>query len=444
MRRREARGQWCLTVARGGAMVRGVRDVLAEPTPSESTASPPAPPGPWAFRLLCAGSVFNQAAFWMQQVSMGWLVLELTNSPLQLGLTSFLRGLPMLVLSPFAGVLVDRLDRRRLALGAQSVLAAGTLLLTLLIMSHWVQAWHAFLFAFVAGIAVSVSFPARQAMIPNVVPRAELGRAVATIAAGQNGARVIAPGFAGLLISVSGLATCFGAQATAFLASVLTTWGLPTPPMHRTDTTGVVATMLAGFQHIWTSPSLRGLMILAVVPTVLALPYQQLLPVFARDVYQVGPAGLGLLLTANSTGAFLGAVLATALMGGHGGWSGLCPPRGLVLLLSGVIVGLGLVLLAAAPSFPVGLIVLLLTGGAFSVYNATNNALLHEATTDAFRGRVMSIYLMTWSLMPLGTLPAGALADRVGAPLTVAAGGALCALLVSAVWLSRPVLRQLR
>jgi MFS family permease len=428
-------------------MVRGVRDVLAKPTPSESTTTPPAlvvPPGPWAFRLLCAGSVFNQAAFWMQQVSMGWLVLELTNSSLQLGLTSFLRGLPMLVLSPFAGVLVDRLDRRRLALGAQSVLTAGTLLLTLLIVSHWVQAWHAFLFAFVAGIAVSVSFPARQAMIPNVVPRTELGRAVATIAAGQNGARVIAPGFAGLLISVSGLATCFGAQATAFLASVLTTWGLPTPPTHRTDTTGVVATMLAGFRHIWASPSLRGLMILAVVPTVLALPYQQLLPVFARDVYQAGPAGLGMLLTANSVGAFLGAVLATALMGGRGGWRLPCPRRGVVLLLSGVTVGLGLVLLAAAPSFPVGLVVLLLTGGAFSVYNATNNALLHEATTDAFRGRVMSIYLMTWSLMPLGTLPAGALADRIGAPLTVAVGGALCAVLVSAVWLSRPVLRQLR
>jgi MFS family permease len=169
---------------------------------------------------------------------------------------------------------------------------------------------------------------------------------------------------------------------------------------------------------------------------VLALPYQPLLPVFARDVYDAGPNGLGILLTANSVGAFVGALLSTSLMG--------IGRRGHILLFGGVGVGVGLVLLGLAPSYAVGLAVVLLTGGAFSVYNATNNALIHEATTDAFRGRVMSIYLMTWSLMPLGTLPAGALADLVGAPLTVALGGGLCALLVGVVWLATPALRELR
>jgi MFS family permease len=177
-------------------------------------------------------------------------------------------------------------------------------------------------------------------------------------------------------------------------------------------------------------------MVLAVVPTVLALPYQQLLPVFARDVYDAGPSGLGILLTANSVGAFVGALLSTSLMG--------FGRRGHILLVGGVGVGVGLVLLGLAPSYAVGLAVVLLTGGAFSVYNATNNALIHEATTDAFRGRVMSVYLMTWSLMPLGTLRAGALADHVGAPLTVALGGGLCAILVGVVWLATPALRELR
>src|SRR5262249_30787042 len=173
-----------------------------------------------------------------------------------------------------------------------------------------------------------------------------------------------------------------------------------------------------------------------IVPTVLALPYQQLLPVFARDVYDAGPNGLGILLTANSVGAFLGALMATSLMGvGH---------RGHILLVGGGGVGVGLVLLGLAPTYALGLAVVLLTGGAFSVYNAVNNALIHEATTDAFRGRVMSVYLMTWSLMPLGTLPAGALADHVGAPLTVALGGGLCALVVGLVWLALPALRALR
>src|SRR5918912_1040743 len=175
---------------------------------------------------------------------------------------------------------------------------------------------------------------------------------------------------------------------------------------------------------------------LAVVPTVLAMPYQQLLPVFARNVYDAGPSGLGVLLTANSVGAFAGALAATRLMS--------VGRRGLTMLLGGMGVGFGLVLLAVAQSYLAGLMIVLLTGGAFSVYNATNNALIHEATTDAFRGRVMSIYLMTWSLMPLGTLPAGALADRVGAPLTVALGGGLCALLVGVVWLATPALREIR
>jgi MFS family permease len=214
------------------------------------------------------------------------------------------------------------------------------------------------------------------------------------------------------------------------------TWGLPTTPRPRTAGTGALGAMLAGFGHIRDNPTLRALMLLAVVPTVLALPYQQLLPVFARDVYDVGAAGLGILLTANSVGAFLGALAASWLLA--------LPQRGLILLLGGMTVGLGLVLLAVVPSVPLAMVVLFLVGAAFSVYNSTNNTLIHEATTDTFRGRVMSVYLMTWSLMPMGTLPAGALADHVGAPLTVALGGGLCTLLVLLVWLATPALRKLR
>src|SRR5262249_3905281 len=209
-------------------------------------------------------------------------------------------------------------------------------------------------------------------------------------------------------------------------------WPLPPAPSRRGHGRGMLGTMVAGFAHIRESPGLMGLMLLAAVPTVLALPYQALLPVFAREVYDVGPGGLGMLMTMIAVGAFAGALVATMLTS--------LPYRGLILLLSGMAVGLGLVLLGLASSYPLGLAMLVLTGGAFSVYNAVNNALIHEATTDAFRGRVMSIYLMTWSLMPLGTLPAGALADHVGAPLTVALGGGLCALVVGLVWLALPAL----
>ncbi len=412
---------------------------LAPEAPGALAEPPPARPpgmGPWPFRLLWASSVLNQAGFWIQQVGVGWLILELTNSSTQLGLASFMRGLPMMIISPIGGVFVDRFDRRRMVLFSQSVAGLCALALVALIVAGWVQPWHVYLISFISGATVTVNFPARQAMIPALVPPGEVGQAVAGIAAGQNGARVVSPGFAGLLIQVSGLATCFLAQAGVFATALAMTWRLPTTPRPRSTGAGALGSMLAGFGHIRDTPSLRALMLLAVVPTVLALPYQQLLPVFARDVYDVGAGGLGVLLTANSVGAFLGALAASWLLS--------LPQRGLVLLVGGIAVGLGLVLLAVVPSMALAMVVLFLVGAAFSVYNSTNNTLIHEATTDAFRGRVMSVYLMTWSLMPMGTLPAGALADHVGAPLTVALGGGLCALLVLLVWLTTPALRMLR
>jgi MFS family permease len=391
--------------------------------------------GPWPFRLLWASSVLNQAGFWIQQVGVGWLILELTNSSTQLGLASFMRGLPMMLISPIGGVFVDRFDRRRMVFLSQLIAGLCALALVVLIAGGWVQPWHVYLLTFISGASVTVNFPARQAMIPALVPPGEVGRAVAGIAAGQNGARVVSPGLAGALISVSGLPACFLAQVVVFATALGTTWGLPVTPRPRSTGASPLRSMLAGFEHIRQTPKLRALILLAIVPTVLALPYQQLLPVFARDVYDVGALGLGSLLTANSIGAFLGALAASWLMS--------IPHRGLILLLGGMSVGLGLIALAIAPSVPLAMVVLFLVGAGFSVYNSTNNTLIHEATTDAFRGRVMSIYLMTWSLMPMGTLPAGALADHVGAQLTVALGGGLCALLVFVVWLTTPALRKL-
>ena len=415
-------------------------NVSAEST--DSQALPEASPslratiGPWPFRMLWASSVLNQAGFWTQQVGVGWLILELTNSSFQIGAASFARGLPMFVLGALGGVLVDRFDRRLMVLLSQGTAGVCALLIALLIVTGWVQPWHVYVLVFIAGASITVNFPARQSMVPYVVAPGEVGRAVAGIAAGQNGARVVAPGVAGALISLSGTAACFYAQVVVFLAALGMTWGLPKLPQAPTKGSSVLGNMLAGFAYIRGSPRLVGLMLMALVPTVLALPYQQLLPVFARDVYAVGPAGLGVLLTATSVGAFSGALLTTWLMG----WQ----QRGLILPVAGLVTGVGLVALALAPSVAVALVVLFVTGGAISVYNSTTNSLLHEATSDAYRGRVMSVYLMTWSLMPIGVLPMGAVADHIGAPPTVAAGGVLCALLVLAVWWLIPALRELR
>src|SRR5262249_33395834 len=154
----------------------------------------PAPMSPWPFRMLWAGNVFVQAGYWMQQVGVGWLMLELTDSSTQLGIVSFLRGLPMLVGSPVAGRLVDRLDRRRLLIGSQATMALSAAAIAPLVALGWVQPWHVYALALISGAAVTLNFPARQTIIPAVVPPGQVGRAVAQIAAGQNGSRLKAPG----------------------------------------------------------------------------------------------------------------------------------------------------------------------------------------------------------------------------------------------------------
>jgi MFS family permease len=417
---------------------RGVRNVAPEsPQREASAAAPPATKiSPWPYRFLWASSVLNQAGFWTQQVGVGWLILELTSSSFQIGVASFMRGLPMFTLGALGGVLVDRFDRRRMVLLSQTIAGVCALLTALLITLHWVQPWHVYVLVFISGACITINFPARQAMIPHVVPPGQVGPAVASIAAGQNGARVVSPGVAGALISLVGTEAAFYVQAAVFAAALALTGRLPTLPRPAASGQSLLGNMLAGFEHIRTTPRLRGLLLLALGPTVLAVPYQQLLPVFARDVYGIGAAGLGMLLTAASVGAFVGALVTTWLLA--------LPRRGLILPAASLVMGAGLVVLPLVPAVPLALAVLFIVGAAISAFNSTTNALIHEATTDAYRGRVMSVYLVTWSLMPIGVLPLGALADRIGAPPTVALAGTLCALVVTGGWLASPALRALR
>jgi MFS family permease len=411
-------------------------DPATPEAPKQASPSLRATVGPWPFRLLWASSVFNQAGFWTQQVGVGWLILELTNSAFQVGVASFARGFPMLVLGALGGVLVDRFDRRKMVLLSQSTAGVCALLMALLIAAGWIEPWHVYVLVFISGASITINFPARQSMVSYLVAPGAVARSVATIAAGQNGARMVSPGVAGALISASGTAACFYALVAVFGAALAMTASLPTLPRARTASASVLSNMFAGFRYIRSTPRLRGIMLLALVPTILALPYQHLLPVFARDVYDIGAAGLGMLLTATSIGAFTGALATTWLMS--------LPRRGLILPAAGLVTCLGLVLLALSPSVALTLGILAMTGGSISIYNSTTNALLQEATDDAYRGRVLSVYLMTWSMMPMGVLPAGALADHVGAPITVAIGGVLCAIGIVAVWLSIPALRSLR
>lgn len=388
-----------------------------------------------AYRYLFAGTSLTMTSFFLQQVAQNWLVYDLTGSATWLGIVSFASGIPMLVLSMVAGVLVDRFDRRMALIVAQGLTALVAIVLAVLIATNLVEAWHVAVTAFISGAFFVVINPARQALLPATVARHELGAAVGLMSAGTNSGRVIGPSVAGALIAALGAASSFAIQAGGCVLALICTVMLPRQPVasgrHRRSG---LQDLLEGVRYVRGDPTVLALMALQAIPAVLIMPYAQLVPVFARDILNSGPEGLGTLMTVMGVGSVVGSVGIVML-----------PPRrqGLCLLVSLAIFALLLVALAASRSLPLSIGIMGLIGVAQSIYLATNNTLVQLATPDALQGRVMSLYLMTWGLMPLGALPQGILAEWYGAPLVVAGAGLLGCLTVILMAVRSPTLRNL-
>lgn len=386
------------------------------------------------YRLLWTGNVVTQTGQWMQQVALGWLVLDLTGSATYLGMVGFARGIPMLFMSLPAGVLADRVDRRKLLLVAQLAAALMALVLAVLVVTGLVQPWHVLVTSFLSGTAMAFIFPVRQALVPSLVPRENLQNAVALNSAGQNSTRVLGPSLAGVLISLIGTAGCFFLQAGSLIWAAILSSMLPKRP-RSAAARAAGGNLRDGLRYIAGNPTLAALIGLAAVPTVLAMPYQQMLPVFATDVLHTGATGLGLLMAASGVGALAGS-LAYAAVGQIGN-------EGKVLLGTAAAFGLTLCLFAAASWAPLSFFLVAVASAVSAFYMSMNNTLIQMSVNDEMRGRVMAVYLMTWGLMPFGTLPMGALADAFGAPWAVAAGGLLSTMLILLIALRMPSIRHL-
>jgi MFS family permease len=298
-----------------------------------------------------------------------------------------------------------------------------------------VQPWQVALIAFLGGCLFVLIIPARQALISGSVERAQLGAAIGLMSAGQNSGRVVGPSLAGLLIAAFGLAISFTVQAAGFLLALLCSLALPPQPASgRERRRSAAQDLLEGLRYVWRDPTVLALMALQAIPAFLLMPYVQLLPIFARDILQAGPQGMGLLMTATGVGSVLGSVCVVAL-----------PPRRRGLLLLGALGALGLLLAAFAQStsLPLSIGIMGLMGVVQAVYLATNNTLIQLAVPDELRGRVMGVAVTTWGLMPLGSLPQGLLADWLGAPTVAVGTGLLSCLVVLVVAARAPALRRL-
>jgi MFS family permease len=350
----------------------------------------------------------------MQQTAQGWLVLTLTNSPALLGVTSAAANLPILLFSLHAGALADRVDLRRLLVGSRLAAAALTAVLALLTTLGVVEFWQVVAVAFLVGAATAVASPAYQAVMSSLVEPRMLGNAIALNSAQFNLSRILGPSIAGIAIAAVGVAAAFWANTIGFLFSAATLATIP--PARRPATLhslSLWSNVIAGVRFVRRDPIVLTLLLLPLAPGVLNLNYLVLLPVFARDVLQVGAPGLGLMTAAVGVGAVTGALSIAILR--PGGGSGR-------LVLGGLIASsIGLLVFSLSPWLPLSMLGLAILGGFSTAYYTTTNTLLQLIVPARMRGRVMSLYILSSTgFIPVGNILAGVVAERIGAPSTLA------------------------
>ncbi|GBC97858.1 putative multidrug-efflux transporter [bacterium HR17] len=383
----------------------------------------PAPLRPLAFRnyrLFFFGQLISLMGTWMQSVAQQWLVYRLTGSPALLGLVGFLGQIPVFLFAPIGGVIADRFPKRKVVIVTQTLFMVLAFLFALLTLTRHIRVWHIPLLAFLFGLVNAADVPARQAFVPEMVPRSVLLNAIALNSAMFNIARIIGPAVAGVTVAAVGEGWCFFANAVSYIAVIagLLLMDVPdaaTPSANASP----LAHLLEGLRFVaQTRPICAILLVLGVV-SLTGMPYVVLMPIFADRILHAGAKGLGVLMTASGIGALCGALLLAMREG----------LRGLGVRVAFGAIGFGTSLIAFSLSRSFWLSVLLMVPAGFCMITqmASANTLVQTLAPDELRGRVMSVYAMMFmGMAPFGSLMAGTLATWLGVPMTVALGGALC------------------
>ena len=380
------------------------------------------------FRVFYVGQLLSLIGTWMQSTAQGWLVLELTNSALRLGIVTAVTSLPTLLFSLWAGDLADRRDKRRIILAAQGVALTAALALAVLTDTGRITYGALLGLVFVLGTAAAFEIPTRQSFFVDLVGPADLPNAIALNSAAFNATRIVGPALAGIMIGAAGVAACYYANAASYVAVIIGLLMMRLPPFTaRPRTAGTLESIREGLAYIRGDRLVRTLVWLIAGMSVTGLPYVMLLPVFARDVLGVGAPGLGTMLSATGAGAL------AAGMGLAAGRVRI--PRGRLILGATVSFAVALAAFALCPWYPLSLVLLALVGFTMILNNASVNALLQSKVPDQLRGRVMSVYVFMFvGMTPVGALQAGALARAFGAPAALAAGGGV--LLIIIAWIA--------
>jgi MFS family permease len=388
------------------------------------------------YSLYFAGMVAFFSGMNMMIVLRGFLVYDITGSKIALSMIMLSVALPMLVMAPIGGVISDRVDRRSLMIWAQAAVFALNLLNTVLIIAGVIEFWHLMILSTLSGIAFSFNMPARQAAIPNLVPRDLLINAMSLGSSAMNATRILAPAVGGLLIEPIGVGGGFAVLTALYGLAVVFSFGLPKMPSTARDAkVTFFGDFAGGFSYIRGNALVLGLLLVSTVPVIFMMPYQTLLPVFAEDVWDVGANGLGILQAMSGVGGLAGGLI-VANMDKH-------PQKGRVMFFAAIATGVFLISFALSPSFAIALPMLAGVGLASMIFMTVNNGVITSVIPDHVRGRVMSVMMMSFGLMPLGAVPASIAAEYIGTPTVVAIGGVLMMISVVAFYGLYPQFRTL-
>jgi MFS family permease len=391
------------------------------------------------FTLLWLGLIVSNAGTWMQNVANGWLVLQLTNSPLWLGLLGLSFALPMMVLPLVGGAVVDRVHRIKLLYVTQTASMLVAFALAILTWLNLVSVWHIFAASFLGAALLAFDNPARQALMPELVPPGDLMNALSLNSATYNGAALIGPALAGALLAPLGAGTLYFLNGISFLAVIFALIGMKDVRAHSGGKPGSLrSSMGAGLTYAWSNRLVFVLLLLSALAAFFGRSYQTLLPIFARDIWRAGPEGYGVLLSAGGAGALVGAFGLAAVSN--------LKRRALVLIASGLLGAAALMAFALSPGFIAGAGLLFVASIATTVFGTMIATTIQLSIPNEMRGRVMSLYAITLIGLPsLGALGVGSAAELLGgisgAPRAVLAGAAIMGvvLLVFARYVSRHV-----
>ena len=394
------------------------------------------------YRLLWYGQVFASMGTWMDQVTRGWLIYELTNSALHLGMVRGIQAIPFLLLSPIAGSTADRYSRKFQVVSAQFANGFLYAVTAVLIFTGRILPWHVYVTAFLMACVQVFLQPSRAAMISDSVPAKNLTNAIGLNAVVFNMARSTGPALSGVLISLFGTGLSYAVQAIFFLLATVWTVQMRSG-RHPSSTQGhgrhkesFGQSIIEGWKFSWNKAEVRTGILIVVFASLFMIPFSTLLPVFARDLLGVGARGQGLLLTAMGVGALCSSILIASL--------GDSMPRGILMLGGVTLYGLLVVVFSASAWFPLSMFLMAVIGLCHVSSHALVQTVVQAYSPPEFRGRTIAIFHMTQVLLLLGGLLIGALSSVIGAPWAAASMSIIGTLCMVVLYIAVPRAREIR